>query len=72
MKKVKNKNVYWFFRSMFITLLLVFCLLFLVLGSAECYARITTTITGKTVKVLEQNGRHIFFLGKEIYTQKKQ
>jgi len=39
------------------------------LGTAECYARMKTTITGKTIKVLEQNDGHIFFLGKEIYAK---
>jgi len=68
---IKNKNVYWFFRSMFISLLLVFCLLFLFLGSAECYARMKTTTTGKTTKVLEQKDGHIFFLGEEIYAHEK-
>ena len=68
MKKsiTKRHNIYWFFRSLFISLLIVFCLMFLFLGGAECYTRMKTTITGKVTRVLEQKDGHIFFLGNDI------
>ena len=66
MKANTKKNVFWFFRSMFISLIIVFCALFLFLGGAECYARMKTTITGTKTEVLEQKNGHIFFLGKDI------
>lgn len=64
--KAKKTNIYWFVRSMLVSLLLIFCAMFLVLGSAYCYAIMQSNITGKQIEILEQKNGRIMFLGEDI------
>lgn len=67
MKTKKTKrNIYWFIRSMLLSLVLIFCAMFLVLGSAYCYAIMQSNITGIPIEVLEQKNGRIILLGKDI------
>lgn len=66
MYKVKNKKTYWLFRSMIISGIIVFCIMFLGLGILECYARIKSTVTGEKVTVLERVDDKIYFLGNAV------
>lgn len=62
----KKENIYWFFRSMLVSLIIIFCAMFLILGGAHCYAVMQTNITGKPLEVLEQKNGRIILLGEDI------
>ena len=66
MKPSKRIKIRWFFRSFFISSLIIFSCLTLFLGFCEGYARMESKITGKNIKIIKQENNRIYFLDKEI------
>lgn len=67
MKRKQNSKMRWFFRSFILSLVIIFSCIALFLGFSECYARMESKITGKTVKVIERKDHRIYFLEQEIF-----
>lgn len=66
-KKIKTTaKIYWFFRSFAISATVIFCLLFLIIGSSVCYARMESTVTGEKIALIERREDKIYILGKEF------
>ena len=64
--KRRKNNMYWFFRSLFSSGVLVFCALLLVIGCAECYAVMQRSITGEPVALIELKQNDLLILGRKI------
>jgi len=67
MKIKQNLKIRWFFRSFFITSLIIFSCLALIFGFSEGYARMESKITGKNIRVVERKNGRIYFLEREIF-----
>ena len=66
MKVNQNSKTRWFFRSFFISTVIIFSCLCLIIGFTECYARMESKITGENIKVIERKNHRIYFLNKDI------
>ena len=66
MKRKSAFKIRWFFRSLTISLIIIFSLLALILGILECYTRMESNISGENIEIIERKNHRIYFLNKDI------
>lgn len=66
MKRKSAFKIRWFFRSLTISLIIIFSLLALILGILECYTRMESNISGENIEIVKLENHRIYFLNKDI------